>query len=234
MQKQFYVSLTRSIHVLICWFLCRSASQSQSMGSLLMRVHRRTGSALLRSKGRRCWRRWWWTDRWSFTCSCRRRVWTADTTEPAASSPSSVVTHSTAGNSPHISGVCECEKCGFVWVDNDNNNYTTVSFSSAFFSLQPYKYLWLCAFSPSCGLINTFIHHLFPGMSTVTSRRVWVVGSSRDAHYRIWDAPTVRGGFSPPHIKPLSPTSEQHSVISPDLSLHLSLSIFTILHLQYL
>ncbi len=33
-------------------------------------------------------------------------------------------------------------------------------------------------------------------------------GSSRDAPWHTWDAPTARGGFSPPRMKPPSPTSE--------------------------
>lgn len=97
-------------------FLCRSVSQRLLMGSIMTREHRHTRSAQLHLKGRLRWQRWWWTDRWSFTCSCRRRVWTADTTESAVSSPSSVVTPSTAGSSPHTSGVCEYYWCGFVCV----------------------------------------------------------------------------------------------------------------------
>lgn len=85
---------------------CRSASRKHTTGSTLTWERRHIRFAQLLSKGRPPWLRWWWTDRWSFTCSCKRRVWTADTTEPAVSSPSSAVTPSTDESSPHMSGVC--------------------------------------------------------------------------------------------------------------------------------
>lgn len=90
--------------IVIDWFPCRSVSQRQLMGSTLTWERRRTRSAQLHLKRRPPWQKWRWTDPWSYIFSCRQRGWTADTTEPAVSSPSSVVTPSTAGSSPHISG----------------------------------------------------------------------------------------------------------------------------------
>ena len=183
---------------------CAAWSGSRGVTSLLraraqtvcchMKARRPTASHLLLSKETCRWRTWQLKNHWSCIFSCRWRASPADTTRQTPPSPSSVETPSSAENTANTT--------------SEFFNFITDIFQGQSIP-SPLLFLYKNP-SKMCQNNQFLLINMLPntGTSTVTSRWVWTAGLSRDAHWRIWAAPTARGGFSPQHKTPPSPTSE--------------------------